>query len=277
MSDIFYNHLVEELVKAKIDSPRLEARLLLAFACNCDESLFCPYTALNAEQKRRALQLLSRRVQHEPLDKILGYRDFYKYRFNVNSDVLTPRPDSEILVETAIEIIKKNQWHNILELGVGSGCLLLSILADVPSLKGVGIDISQAALKMAQKNAENLKISERVKFLQLDYFKDDVAAKFDLIVANPPYIPTAEIRNLMTEVKNYDPLSALDGGKDGLCHYRQIAAVAGKWLNDGGNIVLEVGIGQAEDVIDIFMAQGWKNAELRLDLAQVKRCVILQK
>lgn len=273
----FYNRIIAMLSQAGIESPRLEARLISAYVCQSDSNNFNPYSDFSPLQCERILSLVARRIKHEPLDKILGYRDFYKYRFRVNKDVLSPRPDSEILVETSVELIKRNNFRKILELGVGSGCLLLSVLADMTTVRGVGADISVSALSTAQTNANDLKITERVKFLQFDYFKDDFSDKFDLIIANPPYIPTTEIKTLMTEVKNYDPISALDGGEDGLYHYRQIAKVAGNWLNNGGYIVLEVGIGQAEDVIDIFTAQGWKNAECRLDLAQVKRCVILQK
>ena len=277
MIDSFYSQIVTALSQAGIDSPRLEARLLLAYACGLENDEFNPYAELNGEQKQKALDLVARRIKHEPLDKIIGYRDFYKYRFRVNNNVLSPRPDSELLVETSLELIKNNNFSNILELGVGSGCLLLSVLADTPTAKGVGADISVAALATARQNAEDLKISERVKFIEFDYFKDYFADEFDLIISNPPYIPTADIQTLSPEVKDYDPMSALDGGKDGLCHYRQIAAVAKNWLKTGGYIVLEVGINQAEDVADIFVRQGWKEVGIRLDLAQIKRCVILQK
>ena len=277
MSNVFYGQIVTMLSQAGIASPRLEARLLSAHVCKQNANEFCPYGELDEQQKKQILVLTERRAKHEPLDKILGYRDFYKYRFRVNTDVLSPRPDSEILVDVALELIKKNRFRKILELGVGSGCLLLSVLADMSETEGVGADISTATLSTARKNAENLGVSKRVRLIEFDYFKDDLGDEFDLIINNPPYIPTGDIQNLTTEVKDYDPMSALDGGKDGLSHYRQIASVAKKWLKTGGYIVLEVGINQAEEVADIFVKQGWKKIGIRLDLAQIKRCVILQK
>ena len=139
--------------------------------------------------------------------------------------------------------------------------------------------IGHVELKNATKG-ENVFVKVFKDFdcnLERYYFKDDLGDEFDLIINNPPYIPTGDIQNLTTEVKDYDPMSALDGGKDGLSHYRQIASVAKKWLKTGGYIVLEVGINQAEEVADIFVKQGWKKIGIRLDLAQIKRCVILQK
>ena len=277
MADSFFNETVRELAAAGIASPRLEARLLLAFVVGCPANMYDPQQTLTPGQKEKARLLLDRRLRHEPLDKILGRREFYKYGFIVNNQVLSPRPDSEILVETAAALITEKNMHSVLELGVGSGCLLLSLLADFPMLSGTGADISPAALAVAAGNARLLEVEKRTRLLLFDYFKDIFKEKFDLIISNPPYIPSADIAKLDPEVKNYDPLSALDGGADGLDHYRQIASVAGGWLEEGGYIVLEVGCGQAEAVADIFAAAGWHPSGIKKDLSGVKRCVIMKK
>ncbi len=277
MADSFFYDTVRELAAAGIALPRLEARLLLAFVAGYPANMYDPAQALTPGQKEKVRQLLDRRLQHEPLDKILGRREFYKYSFIVNNQVLSPRPDSEILVETAATLIAEKNMRSVLELGVGSGCLLLSLLADFPVLSGAGVDVSPAALAVAVENACLLGVKNRVCLLLFDYFKDTFKEKFDLIISNPPYIPSGDIVELEPEVRNYDPRVALDGGADGLKHYRQIAAVAGYWLEENGYIVLEVGYGQAEAVEDIFAAAGWHPSGIKKDLSGVKRCVIIKK
>ena len=277
MSNAFFNEAVAMLSAASIPSPRLEARVLLAYVCGKESDDFSPFTDLTAEQQKAAEALIARRIKHEPLDKILGYRDFYKFRFEVNRDVLSPRPDSETIAEAALDLVKKNAFSDVLELGVGSGCLLLSVIADSKNTHGTGADISEAALKTAQKNAVNLGIEQRVDFLHFDYFKDSFSKEFDIIISNPPYIPTEDIKTLDKEVRDFDPMGALDGGKDGYDHYRQIAKSARSWLKINGYIVLEVGMGQTETVVDIFEKNGWKYTETKPDLNGINRCVIMQK
>lgn len=258
-------------------SPRLETRMIFAHLTGVESNAYDPAGELSPSQRQEAEILIARRAAHEPLDKILGHRAFYKYDFLVNDQVLSPRPDSEVLVETALELIEENQLHSALELGVGSGCLLLSLLADNAEMTGVGADISKTALAVAQKNADRLGVKNRVRLIEFDYFKDYFSERFDLIVSNPPYIPSADIKLLEPEVKKYDPLQALDGGADGLEHYRQIARTARDWLNAGGYLIFEAGIGQAEDIVNICSAAGWQPIGVKTDLNGIKRCIILKK
>lgn len=277
--DEFYQELIRKLSGVGINSPRLEARLICAQATKSEPSqLTFPLTP---QQKAEALKLLQQRLNHKPLDKILGHREFYKSDFLVDENVLSPRPDTEILVEEAIRLVEQNQPIRILDLGTGSGCIIESILAECPNAVGVGVDISPKSLLMAQKNAEQIGVSTRLKFIQADWFDRSFVQKtaqtFDLLVSNPPYIPTGDIQGLDPEVKNYDPYIALDGGADGLDSYRRIAELSVHLLKAGGYILLEAGIGQALDIAGIFQRQGFVLKQIVQDLSHIERCVILQK
>lgn len=275
-----FDKIVHQLSLAEIESPRLEARLLLAAATNrLPEEIFSDIVLSSAEQQKLQ-QMLNERLQHKPLDKILGHREFYKSDFAVNESVLSPRPDTEILVEETLRLLP-NENANILDLGTGSGCIIESILLEKPQTSGIAVDISAESLKIARQNAEKLGLSERLKLLQADWFDTDfvrkINQKFEIIVSNPPYIPSAEITTLAPEVKNYDPLLALDGGADGFVCYRRIAEIAPELLNTSGYILLEAGIGQAEKIAEIFEQNGLKHVATAADLNGVARCVILQK
>lgn len=280
MQDIFTD-TIQQLSTANIKSPRLEARILLAHILGCTPSEIVSNVELNSEQYTQLQVLLQRRLNHEPLDKITGRREFYKYTFYTSNDVLSPRPDTEILVEEALKIIHINKNVYILDLGTGSGCIIATLLAERPYAQGVAVDISANALQVAQKNAIALEIDERLQLIQADWFSADFAtqlnAKFDILVTNPPYIPSAEINTLVPEVKDHDPLLALDGGADGFASYRRIAEIAPILLKKSGYILLEAGYNQAEDIARIFTAQGLQLKSIVRDLAGIKRCVILQK
>ena len=276
MNSIF-NRIVSALSDAGIASPRMEARMICAFVCGNSCSV-CPDDGeISQAQEEQIVALTERRRAHEPLDKILGSREFYKFRFAVNQNVLSPRPDSEILVEQALLLAQKYGLRHLFEFGVGSGCLLLSVLADLPTAEGVGIDKSAKALEIAERNRECLGLGERARLCLSDYMQQDISGSYDLILANPPYIPSAEIATLDTEVRNYDPLMALDGGADGLDHYRRLAELVPHMLQSGGFVLLEAGQGQADDIADIFMAAGLVLVQKCLDLAGIERCVILKK
>ena len=263
--------IIDALIKAKIPSPRLEADIIIKYAAPM-------YPQITIGEEKRAIDFLKRRVNHEPLDKIIGQKEFYKFIFEVNRDVLSPRPDTEILVENALELLPADEPCRILDLGTGSGCILLSLLKERPKAKGAGVDISKKALEVAKKNAQNLGIQNQVSFINKSWSdKGFVSDKFDMIVTNPPYIPSAEIQTLEEEVKHYDPLTALDGGQDGLQCYRDIAMIAPDLLQDKGYILLEVGYNQAEAVADILMTQRMKLIKIVKDLSGINRCIILQK
>ena len=274
---ISFGDLVSSLSTSGIDSPRLEARMMLADVLNVDINVIGADISVDGEQEAEVKQMLARRMKHEPLDKILGIKEFYKSSFIVNSDVLSPRPDSEILVEEAIKIAKQNNLDKIIEFGVGSGCLILSILQDVPQMSGLGFDKSEKALEIAKQNAKRLGLESRINFEKFDYFNDKTEAKTSLIISNPPYIPTSDIDELDEEVKKYDPFMALDGGEDGYVHYRRIAEIAPLILEDGGYILLEGGIGQADMIAEIFADKGLKLVNKVCDLSGIERCIILKK
>ncbi|MBQ8465884.1 MAG: peptide chain release factor N(5)-glutamine methyltransferase [Alphaproteobacteria bacterium] len=277
-----YNTLITKLAQAGISSPRMEAKLLLAFLLKKEENSIDILNAqLNQEQQNELACLLHRRINNrEPLDKILGHKGFYKYDFFVNSDVLSPRPETEILLEKALSLAVKEDL-SILDLGTGSGCILLSLLKERPLATGVGVDVSAKALDVARKNAENLAVSSQVKWLNKSWFDEDFLSffsrPFDIIVSNPPYIADAEIKTLDKEVREYDPLPALSGGRDGLESYRRIAEVTPFLLSKEGYILLECGLGQADQVNEIFIAQGLEPFGILKDLQGIERCIILKK
>lgn len=280
MASVF-DDLVRKLAQSGIESPRLEARMLLAFITNQNVSDIFTDINLNDEQKKHLTQLLNRRLAHEPLDKIIGYREFYKASFKVSDKVLSPRPDTEILVEAALQLLPNDKPTTILDLGTGSGCIIESLLIEKPLARGVAVDISADALAIAQKNAGNLGIENRLDLVQADwfdaYFTQRLTQKFDMIVSNPPYIPSQDIETLMTEVKNYDPMLALDGGADGFDSYKRIAELVQNLLKTEGCILIESGAGQARQISEIFSAQGLHLLNIYPDLAGIERCVVLKK
>lgn len=278
----YLHRLLTELRKAGVDSPRLEAKLILTHILGCqdnDPQLENPQ--LNLLQEQKVAEIVQKRSCHFPLCKLLGEKGFYKYNFVVSEDVLSPRPDTEILVETAIEEAKKAKAKTILDLGTGSGCIILSILGDVAELNGYAVEVSNQALQIAKANAERLKLDSRIKFLHASWFDEDLPSAlgigFDIIVSNPPYIASNEIDELEEEVKAHDPLGALDGGIDGMCHYRQIAALSSKIIKPEGLILLEGGLNQEREIADIFIAAGFKLQRFVADLGGINRCIILKK
>ena len=280
MADFFHN-LISSLKDAGADSPRLEAGMILSHVMKTGQNLLSKTDEPDEAQRAEIAQIVAKRKAHFPLCKILGEKGFYKYDFLVTEDVLSPRPDTEILVEAAIADAKNLSARKILDLGTGSGCIILSILGDVDSLCGWAVDVSEKALKVASANAEKLKLDSRVKFLHASWFDEDLPdrleTKFDLIVSNPPYIATSEIAELEPEVREHDPLGALDGGNDGLVHYRKIAELAAKIINPGGLIFLEGGLNQEQEIAEVFINQGFSLERIVADYAGINRCIILKK
>lgn len=280
MSD-FFTKIVNLLANAHISSPRLEAREIMAFALNKNRSEIYSGCVIDDRQKAVVLNLVKKRIAHYPLDKLIGRKGFYKNEFITNENVLSPRPETEILVEKTLELKPKNAPTNILDLGTGSGCIIESILAERSLWRGVAVDISADALDVARKNAQLLEVDNRLRFIQASWFDDDFFAKisesFDLIVSNPPYIPRSDINMLDDEVKLYDPNPALDGGESGFDSYERIARITPQMLKNGGYILLEAGIGQAKQIAEIFEKQGLQCLEIVPDLSGIERCVILQK
>lgn len=278
----FFQDITDKLKSANIEDPKLEARMIFAFVLNKDANDFyfsCP--EITEEDKAAILRIVQKRTEHFPLCKLLGTKGFYKYDFVVNEDVLSPRPDTEILVEAAVRIMNEHGFESLLDLGTGSGCIPLSILGDVKGAKATAVDISQKALQIAKLNAQNLNMENRIEFVQGSWFDEDIVLKlekkYDVIVSNPPYIPSQDILNLSIEVKNHDPLLALDGGEDGLDSYKRIAQISKEIISDGGFILLESGAGQAQDIEKIFEKEGFMKYKILKDYANIERCVILKK
>lgn len=224
------------------------------------------------EVMARYLALLERRAGGEPVSKIRGQRAFWMHDFIVTPDVLDPRPETEEVVRAGLAA----PFESVLDLGLGSGCILLSLLAERADVRGVGVDLSAPALDVARANAAALNVADRVAFLQSDWFAA-VRGRFDLIVSNPPYISDAEMADLSVEVRDHDPHLALTPGGDGLAPYRMIAAQAGAFLTDQGRLVLEIGWQQGADVCAILAAEGWQDITVLPDMDGRDRVVTAQK
>jgi release factor glutamine methyltransferase len=229
---------------------------------------------LTALENDAMQKVTERRLGREPVSRILGVRAFWRSDFKISKETLDPRPDSETLIETVLRYTDKNRALNILDLGTGTGCLLLSLLQEFPKAKGFGIDISEDAILTAKANAEALALSSRSSFMKINWkdFKTDTP--FDIIISNPPYIAESEIPHLEPEVREYDPIPALLGGKDGLDCYREIAARLPKLLAKDGHIFFEIGFTQAKQVASILAEYGLCMIETRQDLAGQDRCVV---
>lgn len=261
---------MQRLKEAQLEEAQLDARLLLEEICGTDHNtLLChgdrEVSEKEEEQYRKTIE---QRAQHVPLQHILGYQDFMGLRFQVNEHVLIPRQDTEILVEEAMRYL--HDGMRILDLCTGSGCILLSLLHYSNDCEGTGVDISKEALQVAAQNAELLGI--KADFLKSDLY-EKVTGKFDLLVSNPPYIERKVIPTLMEEVREYDPYIALDGGEDGLDFYRRIIGGAQDYLKRGGQILMEIGSGQAKAVSELLREAGFKEIDVCRDFAGLDRVV----
>lgn len=279
------------LQAGKIPSARLDATILIShvFSFTKEQILLNGELKITQEKLPQFYDLLNRRLKFEPISHLIGKREFFGENFVVSADVLDPRADSETLIEAVLKRFPvKDEKKSILEIGVGSGCLIVSLLMQRKNFFGQGIDISIKALEICQKNAIKHQVSERlnlqnfdlfgeIEFLSDDFDKDNSSKigfkknVFDLIISNPPYIPSHEIAGLQPEVAIYEPRIALDGGVDGLDFYRRIALLAPKLLNENGRIFLEIGIGQENEIAKIFLKNGFKLVESYKDLSGIIR------
>jgi release factor glutamine methyltransferase len=273
------------LRQAGIDMPELDARLLLCHAAGLTHEAYIARAQgdLGTAAAARLEALIARRLERQPVSRILGLREFYGRAFLVDRHTLDPRPDTESLIEAALDLVDKgglrNQPLKLLDLGTGTGCILITLLAELLKGCGLGTDISTGALALAAANAKRLGVSDRASFVSCDWL-DGIAGKFDLILSNPPYIPSAEIAALPGEVARHDPRAALDGGPDGLDAYRRIAAHAGQILAPNGRSLVEIGSEQAEAVVEIFNQAGLcldGTRAVKRDLAGRPRVVIAER
>jgi release factor glutamine methyltransferase len=261
------------LAEAGIDNPRLESRLLLSHALGRSaEDLIRDLPATLPPSDFATL--IARRAAREPLAFILGWREFWSLRFRVSPATLIPRPDSETLIEAALALCPDPLAPiRVLDLGVGTGCLLLALLHERPNAFGVGIDRSEAAAHLAISNARDLGLADRSVFLCGDWAVS-INGRFDLVLSNPPYVATRELAGLMPDVGRHEPYTALDGGKCGLTAYRAIIAALPQLLTRSGAAVLELGAGQFDAIRRIAQAAGFR-VEGRRDLAEITRAIIL--
>jgi release factor glutamine methyltransferase len=260
------------LAAAGIDRPRWEARLLLAHALGCTPAdlLRDPAAAI---QPGAFASLVARRAAHEPLAYILGRREFWSLEFLVSPATLIPRPDSETVVAAALDACPAPT--RVLDLGTGTGCLLLAVLHERPAAFGVGIDLVADAARLAARNAARLGMANRTGFICADW-ATAVGGRFDLVLANTPYVPTDVIAGLMPEVARHEPARALDGGADGLVAYRRILAVLSDLLDRDGIAVLELGAGQADQVAEAARRHGFE-PRFEPDLAGIPRALVLRR
>jgi len=260
-----------------LEAAPLEARLLVAHALRLDHAglIAAEAAALTAPDCARIAALARRRLQREPVSRILGEKEFFSLTFALSPDVLVPRPETEILVETALQALTPRQGPRMADLGTGSGAILLSVLHARSDASGVGTDRSEAALQVAQHNAVRLHLGDRAAFLACD-FASALGGPFDLLVSNPPYVARRDLPTLALEVRDHDPPLALDGGPDGLAAYRQIAADAFRLLAPGGHLLVELGAGQAGAVGVLFARTGLvQAAPPRVDLCGIPRVLDL--
>ncbi len=281
------NAFAARLARAGIESARLDARLLSAHALGWDaakiaaEKDFLP----DAEQRRTLDALMTRREAREPVAVIIGRCEFWSLDFTVNADVLIPRPDSETIIEAALAAAEnwddnKDGALGILDLGTGSGCLLLALLSELPLARGLGVDISEAALSVAAANAKNLGLGGRAEFELSDWganvtrgISGGVSGRFDIVVANPPYIADGEFATLEPEVARFEPRLALSGGADGLDCYRRLAPRLGPLLAPRGRAFVEIGATQADAVAALFEARDLRVCRVLRDLAGHPRAI----
>ena len=262
------------LREAGVESARREARYLLAHVMGRPGEWLVAHPEAAVAEASAFEQRLQRRVAREPLSHIVGQREFWSLPFAVNADVLDPRADSEALVEAALERMPdRDAEYQILDLGTGSGCLLLALLSERPRAQGLGVDSSPAALAVAARNARSLGFADRASFVPGDW-TNGLTGAFDIIVSNPPYIPSASIEGLAPEVARYEPRAALDGGPDGLQAYRDLAAQLAGRLAANGRVLVEIGAGQSADVCGIFAAFGWVCDASVSDLSGIPRCMV---
>lgn len=265
----------DRLSAAGIDTPVIDARLLLEAAAGATRAdlLSEPRRPLTPEQAATLDGYVSRRERREPVSHILGRKGFWSVMLQVGPQVLTPRPETERLVMAALEAFPEGRAFSLLDLGVGSGAIALAILAERPAARGLGIDVSEEALAVARENAANLGLAGRMALLRGDWTAGLEDEAFDLVVANPPYIRSAEIAELDPEVRDYEPRLALDGGADGLDAYRLLAPEILRVLKRGGRFLVEVGHDQAGEVRALFEGAGAAELEVLKDLSNHERVV----
>lgn len=262
----------QRLLECKIEDAKLDAWLLLEHVSGISRSWYFVHEddEISQEDMEKYQRLIEQRGKHIPLQQLTKEAYFYGMKFFVNENVLIPRQDTEILVEQVLNLSKGRENLKLLDMCTGSGCILLALLSNLKQASGTGVDLSEKALEVAQRNGRELGIE--VSWIQSNLF-DKVSGSYDIIVSNPPYIETSVIEGLMDEVKLYEPRMALDGTEDGLFFYRKIIAQAGEYLNNNGILAFEIGYNQGEAVSGFMKENGYKEVQVLQDLAGLDRVV----
>ncbi len=266
------------LAEAGIESPRHEARLLVALAMGVEPGYLLGHSErrLAARQADAAEAFVRRRANREPLAYVTGQREFWSLDFRVTPDTLIPRPDSETLIEAALEgILSRDASLTLLDLGTGSGCLLLALLSELPGGVGLGVDISSAACTVARGNADRLGLASRANFVVGHWAEALDEARFDLAVVNPPYVPVADAATMDAEITRFEPAAAVFADADGLAAYRALAPSLCRALRPSGRAVIELGAEQAEPVQLIFAEHGFETIGRHRDLSGHWRCLVV--
>lgn len=266
--------LISQFREAGLDTPDLDARILLMAATGFSHSdvIARDREILSADTLKRLADYAARRAAGEPVDHILGYREFYGRQFTISKDVLSPRPETEMLVDMALEILKAKPKARILDLGTGSGAIAISILAESEHVQGVAVDVSKAALDAAKENAAAHNVGARLTLLEGSWFAP-ISGRFDIILSNPPYITAAAMENLDIDVKEFDPDLALRGGEDGLIAYRAIIADVADYLHFDGMVLFEIGYDQGKSVSDLLTRAGFAHISVHKDLSGHDRII----
>lgn len=277
----------EYFQKYNIENPRLDAEVLLGYVLNKERIFLYVHfdQPLDSEELAKFKECIKKRAMKMPVAYITGVREFMGLDFKVTEATLIPRPDTEILVETAMERLGKIAGNEagtgkcFADLGTGSGAICLSILNYMKEIEAVTVDISPKAIAVAKENAEKFAVSDRIEFLEGDFLKPlENKGKFTAILSNPPYIPKQDILGLESDVKDFEPMGALDGGIDGLDFYRQLLVKSANYIEDGGFLAIEIGINQSQVILEMAKRNlMWGKVEVIKDLAGIDRCVVLWK
>jgi len=272
------NEGINILQKNKTSNPYLDSEILLSNSIKRDKKhiILNPKELLNAEQSEKFRSLIERRKKGEPIAYLINKKEFWKHAFFVNKDVLIPRPDTELIIEQVLKIYSKNIQLQVLDVGTGSGCILLSILNERPNFYGTGIDISKKSINVSKYNAKQLNLINRVKFFHssVDNFK---IGKYDLIVSNPPYINLLKLKYLEKDVVNFEPKLALSGGFDGFSKIRNVINKASILIKKNGKFILEIGFNQKNKVKKLLKEEGFYVNKSIKDYGNNDRCIISTK
>jgi len=272
------NEGINILQKNKIPNPQLDSEILLSNLIRKDKKhiILNPKELLNSEQLDKFKSLIERRKKGEPIAYLINKKEFWKEEFFVNKDVLIPRPDSELIIEQVLKIYSKDEQLQVLDIGTGSGCILLSILKERPNFYGTGIDICKKSINVSKFNAKQLNLMNRVKFFHssVDNFK---IGKYDLIVSNPPYIELLNLKYLEKDVVSFEPKLALSGGLDGFSKIRKFINKADTLIKKNGKFILEIGFNQKNKVKKILKEEGFYVNKAIKDYGNNDRCIISTK